>query len=74
MTDAFFVILIVSLFKTNWAIGAGHITLITVIAAALLLFRYYSTVKLADLLEFSNTQKVVDATYKNAEAMANKVQ
>lgn len=73
MTDAFFVILIVSLFKTNWAIGAGHITLITVIAA-LLLFRYYSTVKLADLLEFSNTQKVVDATYKNAEAMANKVQ
>jgi uncharacterized protein with von Willebrand factor type A (vWA) domain len=66
--------LVASLFIANWEIGSGHIiTLITVIAA-LLLFRYYSTIKLANLLEFSNTQKAADTTSKNAEAMTKKVQ
>jgi hypothetical protein len=73
MTGAFFVILVAGLFITNWVIAADHITLITVIAA-LLLFRYYSTVKLANLLEFSNTQKAADTASKNAGAVTKKVQ
>ena len=69
---AFFGLLMATLSAANWVIGSGHITLITVIAA-LLLFRYYSTVKLADLLELSNTQKEADKTADAAKKVADKV-
>lgn len=73
MTGAFFSILVFSLVASSWSIGSGQITLISVIAA-LLLFRYYSTVKLAGILELSNVQIAADNATKNAAMVTEKVE